>query len=124
MQEISAASIEQNSGADQINNAIQQLNQVTQHNASASEELATSAEELSSQADHLRELIAFFKISDALSENNFDANKLKQKLLGKAPSQKQSPKAHTVRDTHNLGRGYNYHLHNTNSGNEDLYENF
>jgi methyl-accepting chemotaxis protein len=63
VQEISAASIEQNSGAEQINNAIQQLNQVTQQNASASEELATSAEELSSQSEHLRELIGFFKIS-------------------------------------------------------------
>ncbi len=62
MQEISAASLEQKSGADQINNAIQQLNNVTQQNAAASEELATSSEELSSQAEQLKEIIAFFKI--------------------------------------------------------------
>jgi methyl-accepting chemotaxis protein len=62
VQEISAASIEQNSGSDQINNAIQQLNQVTQQNAAASEELATSSEELSSQAEQLKELIGFFKV--------------------------------------------------------------
>ncbi len=65
VQEISAASIEQNSGADQINNAIQQLNQVTQQNAAASEEMATSSEELASQAEQLKELMAFFKIDQA-----------------------------------------------------------
>lgn len=61
VQEIAAASIEQNSGADQVNTAIQQLNQVTQQNAAASEELATSSEELSSQADQLLEMISYFK---------------------------------------------------------------
>jgi len=60
VQEISAASIEQNSGADQVNTAIQQLNQVTQQNAAVSEEMATSSEELSSQAENLLELISYF----------------------------------------------------------------
>jgi len=54
---IVVASIEQRSGADQVNNAIQQLNQVTQQNAASSEELSTSSEELSSQADQLQEVI-------------------------------------------------------------------
>ena len=45
VQEISAASSEQNSGADQINKAIQQLDQVIQQNASATEEMASTAEE-------------------------------------------------------------------------------
>lgn len=62
VQEISAASLEQNTGAEQVNNAIQQFNQIIQQNAAASEEMATSSEELSSQADHLRETISFFKI--------------------------------------------------------------
>jgi methyl-accepting chemotaxis protein len=62
VQEIAAASIEQNSGADQVNNAIQQLNQVTQQNAAASEEMATSSEELSGQAQQLMEMISFFKL--------------------------------------------------------------
>ncbi len=60
VQEISAASLEQNSGADQVNNAIQQLNQVTQQNAAASEELATSSEELASQAQQLKDHISYF----------------------------------------------------------------
>jgi methyl-accepting chemotaxis protein len=62
VQEISAASNEQNTGADQVNKAIQQLDQVIQQNASASEEMASTAEELSSQAEHLQESIAFFKL--------------------------------------------------------------
>jgi len=65
VQEITAASIEQNSGANQINNAINQLNKVTQQNAASAEEMATSSEELSSQADSLRDLIGFFKVNDS-----------------------------------------------------------
>lgn len=62
VQEISAASLEQNTGAEQVNNAIQQFNQVIQQNASASEEMASGSEELSSQADHLRETVSFFRL--------------------------------------------------------------
>lgn len=65
VQEIAAASKEQDTGADQVNKAIQQLDQVIQQNASASEEMASSSEELSSQAEQLQETISFFKVSDA-----------------------------------------------------------
>jgi methyl-accepting chemotaxis protein len=64
VQEISASSAEQNSGADQINKAILQLDQVVQQNASASEEMASMAEELSSQAENLQETISFFRIKN------------------------------------------------------------
>ncbi len=64
VQEISAASGEQNSGAEQINKAIQQLDQVIQQNASASEEMASTSEELSSQAEQLQSIISFFKTAD------------------------------------------------------------
>ncbi|MCX6271085.1 MAG: HAMP domain-containing methyl-accepting chemotaxis protein [Bacteroidetes bacterium] len=62
IQEISAASMEQNSGVNHINIAIQQLNQVIQQNAASSEEMATSSEELESQASQLHDLISFFKL--------------------------------------------------------------
>jgi methyl-accepting chemotaxis protein len=62
VQEISAASNEQNAGAEQINKAIQQLDQVIQQNASATEQMASTSEELSSQAEQLQETIAFFKV--------------------------------------------------------------
>ncbi|CAK0740503.1 methyl-accepting chemotaxis protein [Azospirillaceae bacterium] len=60
--EISAASREQNTGADQINVAIQQLDQVTQQNASAAEEMSATSEELSSQAQQLQSSISFFSL--------------------------------------------------------------
>ena len=62
VQEISAASREQDAGAEQINKAIQQLDQVIQQNAGASEEMSSTAEELSSQAEQLQSIISFFKI--------------------------------------------------------------
>jgi methyl-accepting chemotaxis protein len=62
VQEISASSKEQASGADQINSSIQQLNSVIQQNAGLAEEMASTAQELSSQADQLLETVGFFTI--------------------------------------------------------------
>ncbi len=64
MQEISAASIEQNTGTEQINLSLQQFSMVVQQNSSASEELASTSEELSSQAIQLQENIEFFKLDE------------------------------------------------------------
>lgn len=60
VQEISVASLEQDSGVNQINNAIQQLNNIAQQNASSSEQLASNSEELSAQGEQLLEMISFF----------------------------------------------------------------
>ncbi len=96
VQEISAASNEQNSGAEQVNKAIQQLDQVIQQNASASEEMASTSEELSSQAEQLQEAIAFFKLD---TQKNTAAKRAKAPAH-KAPAamphphfQKMQPKA-------------------------------
>jgi methyl-accepting chemotaxis protein len=62
VEEISAASREQDVGASQINQAIQQLDLVTQQNASASEEVSSTSDELSAQAERLQEVISFFRI--------------------------------------------------------------
>ncbi|HEV8515519.1 MAG TPA: methyl-accepting chemotaxis protein [Cyclobacteriaceae bacterium] len=64
VQEIAAASIEQNTGADQVNGAIQQLSQVTQGNASAAEQMSSNAEELSSQAEELKAAVSYFKLDN------------------------------------------------------------
>lgn len=63
VQEISSASAEQNSGADQISKAITQLDSVIQQNASASEEMASTSEELSAQSLQLENTMSFFKVS-------------------------------------------------------------
>ncbi len=64
VQEISAASNEQNTGTEQINRALQQLDQVIQQNATASEEMASTSEELAAQAEQLQSNIEFFKIGE------------------------------------------------------------
>lgn len=63
VQEIAAASIEQNAGTNQVNTALQQLNEVTQQNSALSEEMSSSSEELYSQAEKLYESISYFKTS-------------------------------------------------------------
>jgi len=64
VQEITAASKEQDTGAEQINKALQQLEQVIQQNASASEEMASTTEELTGQSDQLVSALSFFRTGD------------------------------------------------------------
>jgi len=64
VQEIAAASNEQNTGSNQINRVIQQLDLVIQQNLTASEEMASTSEELAGQADQLRSAVKFFKINE------------------------------------------------------------
>ena len=62
IKEITSASKEQSSGADQISRAMIQLDNVIQDNASASEEMASMAEELSGQSRQMTDVISFFKV--------------------------------------------------------------
>ncbi len=64
VQEISASSAEQNSGAVQINKVMSQMDALTQSNAGASEELAATADELSAQAQSMQRTINFFRIEE------------------------------------------------------------
>jgi methyl-accepting chemotaxis protein len=68
VQEISAATAEQNQGAQQISRAIQQLDTVIQQNASSAEELSATAEEFSGQAERLLGTMSYFKLG---SEDTF-----------------------------------------------------
>jgi methyl-accepting chemotaxis protein len=64
VQEITAASKEQDTGAEQINKALQQLEKVIQQNASASEEMASTTEELSGQSAQLVSALGFFRTGE------------------------------------------------------------
>ncbi|HTW65968.1 MAG TPA: MCP four helix bundle domain-containing protein [Bryobacteraceae bacterium] len=64
VQEITAASKEQDAGAEQINKALQQLEKVIQQNASAAEEMASTTEELTGQSDQLVSALGFFRTGD------------------------------------------------------------
>ena len=96
VQEIAAASREQDAGAEQINKAIQQLDQVIQSNASASEEMASTSEELSSQAEQLQQTMGFFHIGDngkQARRRAVAAHGAPRKKLAAAPQAKAQPKA-------------------------------
>ncbi|MCP4113407.1 MAG: PAS domain-containing protein [Desulfobacteraceae bacterium] len=79
IQEISAATNEQNVGANQINQAIQQLDQVIQQNSTASEEMASTSEELSAQASHLRNIVDFFRVDDTDYKTTNKPSKMRTK---------------------------------------------
>ncbi|KJR42956.1 methyl-accepting chemotaxis sensory transducer [Candidatus Magnetoovum chiemensis] len=73
VREITAASNEQNTGAEQINLAIQQLDQVIQQNAGAAQEMASTSNQLSAESEKLQQMISFFKIDErqSSSKNKF-----------------------------------------------------
>ncbi len=102
VQEIAAASLEQNSGTKQINNAVQQLATVTNSTASSAEELASSAEELAQQAESLLNAISFFKTtvnasgkaktnkSKRVHEPVLQSNKVKQQVVSSVSALSQN----------------------------------
>ncbi|MEY3807450.1 MAG: hypothetical protein RI893_426 [Pseudomonadota bacterium] len=66
MSEISAASVEQTSGIEQVNQAIAQMDDVTQQNAALVEQAAASAESLEEQAQNLSIAVSGFKVDGNL----------------------------------------------------------
>ncbi|MDH3998638.1 MAG: methyl-accepting chemotaxis protein, partial [Desulfuromonadales bacterium] len=98
VQEISAASREQDAGADQINKSIQELDGIIQQNASTSEEMAATAEELSSQSAQLSEMVSIFSVDasleynvrPALAESRKDAESVAQPSLAYASSEQDA----------------------------------
>ena len=70
VQEISAASSEQNTGILQISTTMSSLDMLTQSNASASEELASTAEQMSAQAEDLTQMVGFFNTGNKKNSSN------------------------------------------------------
>ena len=62
--EISAASVEQTTGIDQVNQAVTSMDETTQQNAALVEEAAAAAESLVDQANQLADAISQFKLED------------------------------------------------------------
>lgn len=59
---ISAASVEQTIGIEQVNKAVAQMDEVTQQNAALVEEAAAAAESLEEQAEQLKRQVSSFKL--------------------------------------------------------------
>jgi len=106
VQEITAASSEQTTGANQIAKAIEQLTSVTQQNSSAAEEMSTGSEELSSQAEMLKEVISFFKTD-------------RQVKVSKHFIQKKDNKQ-VVKTSHNKLKGVNLNLGNSETKDDEF----
>ena len=75
------SSLEQNAGAEQVNQVMLRLDQVIQMNASAAEESASMSEELSSQAEKLIEMIDFFKVNENLEIDSYEKRMGQESLL-------------------------------------------
>ena len=64
MNEISAASLEQQAGVGQIAQAVNQMDQATQQNAALVEQMTAAANSLRQQSDDLVETVSVFRIED------------------------------------------------------------
>lgn len=73
LQEIASASLEQETGANQVNNAIQHLNQITQENTGTSELINKISSDLRNRAEELKNVISFFELEK-------DSKKVKTKV--------------------------------------------
>jgi septal ring factor EnvC (AmiA/AmiB activator) len=63
MKQISAASSEQSTGIEQVNQAIVSIDDVTQQNAALVEEAAAAAQSMRDQADLLAQAVSVFKLA-------------------------------------------------------------
>ena len=123
VQEISAASKEQDTGAEQVNQAIKQLDQVIQQNASASEEMASTSEELSSQAEQLQDTIAFFKVdTKAGGKVRHTTKPVAKKKQATLPAPKQLFKK--TKKTTSSSTGLDLDMGGDNSKLDDEFERF
>jgi len=136
VQEITAASVEQNAGVDQINNSIQQLNTITQQNAVVSDEITRNAKALHDLADELRDTISFFKIdtsSRASRKSSIVTSSFNPKSKKEVKEDEKDDysffanKAKTkpaLKDYTKKTNGININLYNDEAGNDADYEKF
>ena len=101
VQEIQAASQEQNQGASQINQSVQQLDQVVQQNAGLAEEMGAMSDTLSQQANDLLKTMNFFQISQDEEEETetqtrrtqpLSRTRSGQRTLSRKPAEGAGPK--------------------------------
>ena len=133
VQEIAAASVEQNTGADQVNSAIQQLNQVIQQNAGAAEEMSSMSEELSSQSDQLQSTVAFFKVKREGAGGMANAGRTQQMRAAPQTSRKTNGYHTSIPVKGNgaakdikkgMSTGFSLHMKETGNGADEEFERF
>jgi len=120
VQEITAASREQDTGAEQINKALQQLEKVIQQNATAAEQMAATTEELTAQSEQLTTALGFFRTGDTRSSAaapsvtpHASLEKMQQAVSQEFPAARRSSK-----------NGVMLKLKDSNDGLDDQFERF
>jgi methyl-accepting chemotaxis protein len=103
MAEISAASIEQSQGIEQVNQAITQMDDVTQQNAALVEEAAAAAESLEEEAQTLTRSVSVFKIDQGAATNTAVAQHVVTKPSAKHALPAPAKKA-TAAESHAIGK--------------------
>ncbi len=94
MSEISAASVEQTSGIEQVNLAICQMDDVTQQNAALVEQATAAAESLEEQTQQLTVTVTHFKMAgDNDIVDNVDSTQSATKIIDTT----YSPVGHIVK---------------------------
>jgi methyl-accepting chemotaxis protein len=123
VQEITAASKEQDTGAEQINKALQQLEQVIQQNASAAEEMASTTEELTGQSEQLVSALSFFNTGeDAAPRLRKSAPKV-VRSVAEASVRPNAPRQTSVAKS-SARSGVNLHLSDKNDELDSEFERF
>lgn len=109
VKEISAASVEQSTGASEVNRALHQLSLVTQQNSASAEEMEGNAEIMSDLAVKLLGIIDFFKTSqeDKNRKNRLQIEAEIRKL--QEALRRMSPEVSPRNSLNNKGKG-NYRL--------------
>ena len=120
VQEITAASREQDTGAEQINKALQQLEKVIQQNATAAEQMAATTEELTAQSEQLTTALGFFRTGDTRPSAaapsvtpHASLEKMQQAVSQEFPAPRRSSK-----------NGVMLKLKDSNDGLDDQFERF
>jgi len=94
MAEISAASNEQSTGIDQINQAVTQMDEVTQQNAALVEEAAAAAESLEEEAQHLLESVSKFRVDNSSGSTRPTAKRAQAARPAAHPAGRPAPAKH------------------------------
>lgn len=100
--EISAASTEQTTGIDQVNQAVTSMDETTQQNAALVEEAAAAAESLVDQANQLADAISQFKLEGRISSGSSHTSHGSFKSVTASASVSSAPR--TVADNRIGGR--------------------
>ena len=96
MSEITAASAEQSSGINQVNDAVNHMDEVTQQNAALVEEAAAAAESLVEQASTLMDTVNQFKLRGVSQSSH-----VSRPAVSKAAPAMNKPKPSISQATHN-----------------------